>query len=352
MTTPSDFATRRDAASVGALEFRRDLETLYADIYTPDVKAALYALAPLDADRQALMAARIARRADRARDRARITFLDPAARLAARPSPLQDARDGAFAGSEIPRDLQRQWIQGTGPAAKPGRAVGAEHPQRRLRAAVGRRRLDVRRRGRARPGVDDVARQPAEPEAGDPSRRRCSCAAAEQVAGEMNRWAAGLLRPPDRRRLAGAARLHDDHLPRPRPAPRRSARPPRPTAPASRPRSSTPSLYVVNNQARCAAAARRIVLYLPKIQTAEEAALWNDILIGARAPSGLPPARSRPTCSSSSSRPCFQLMEIRAALGAAFRRLQHRPLGLHQQRVRCDGLGSRRSSIRTSTRSR
>ena len=30
---------------------------------------------------------------------------------------------------------------------------------------------------------------------------------------------------------------------------------------------------------------------------------------------------------------CFQLMEIRAALGAALRRLQHRPLGLHQQRL-------------------
>ena len=35
----------------------------------------------------------------------------------------------------------------------------------------------------------------------------------------------------------------------------------------------------------------------------------------------------------------YQLMEIRAALGAALRRLQHRPLGLHQQRGRRDGLG-------------
>ena len=85
-----------------------------------------------------------------------------------------DARDGRFAGSEIPPDLQRQWIQGTGPAAKPHAPVGEEHPQRRLRAAVGRRRLDVRRRGRARPGLDDVARQPAEPEAGHPPRPACS----------------------------------------------------------------------------------------------------------------------------------------------------------------------------------
>ena len=36
---------------------------------------------------------------------------------------MQDARDGAFVGSEIPHDLQRQWIQGTGPAAKPDAPV-------------------------------------------------------------------------------------------------------------------------------------------------------------------------------------------------------------------------------------
>src|SRR6185295_4649378 len=36
---------------------------------------------------------------------------------------VQDARNGAFTGSEIPPDLQRQWIQGTGPAARPGAPV-------------------------------------------------------------------------------------------------------------------------------------------------------------------------------------------------------------------------------------
>src|SRR4029450_2133590 len=34
-----------------------------------------------------------------------------------------DAREGKFIGSEIPRDLRRQWIQGTGPAARPGATV-------------------------------------------------------------------------------------------------------------------------------------------------------------------------------------------------------------------------------------
>ena len=36
---------------------------------------------------------------------------------------MQDARDGTFVGSEIPADLQRQWIQGTGPGAKPGAPI-------------------------------------------------------------------------------------------------------------------------------------------------------------------------------------------------------------------------------------
>ena len=69
-------------------------------------------------------------------------------------------------GAVVPSDLQRQWIQGTGPATRPRSATASGSAQRRLRAAFGRRRLDVRRRGRARPGRDDVARQPAQPQAG------------------------------------------------------------------------------------------------------------------------------------------------------------------------------------------
>jgi dipeptidase len=48
----------------------------------------------------------------------------------------------------------------------------------------------------------------------------------------------------------------------------------------------------------------------------------------------------------------YQLMEIRAALRQHFRRLQHRPLGLHQQRRPTRWRGIRPSSIRTSTPSR
>src|SRR5438552_4604819 len=105
------------------LEIRGNLETAYADVFTPEAVAALEALAGLDADRKAVMSARIERRAARARNKQRIAFLDPQATIARTKIKVQDARDGAFTGGEIPKDLQRQWIQGTGPAAKPDAPV-------------------------------------------------------------------------------------------------------------------------------------------------------------------------------------------------------------------------------------
>src|SRR5262245_3571470 len=105
------------------LEIRGNLENAYLDVFTSEAMAALEALAGLDADRKAVMAARIERRAARARDKQRIAFLDPQATIARTRIRVQDARAGAFIGSEIPKDLQRQWIQGTGPAAKPNAPV-------------------------------------------------------------------------------------------------------------------------------------------------------------------------------------------------------------------------------------
>src|SRR5437763_2500800 len=100
------------------LEIRGHLENAYADVFTPEAVAALEVLVGLDADRKAVMAARIERRAARARNKERITFLDPQATIARTTIKVHEARAGNFQGSEIPRDLQRQWIQGTGPAAK------------------------------------------------------------------------------------------------------------------------------------------------------------------------------------------------------------------------------------------
>src|ERR1700674_2619430 len=101
------------------LQIRHALETVYPDILTADALAALEALAHFDRDRRDLMAARIARRSARATHRERLGFLNPTSLIPRTRLSVQDARDGKFAGGAIPLDLQRQWIQGTGPAAKP-----------------------------------------------------------------------------------------------------------------------------------------------------------------------------------------------------------------------------------------
>ena len=121
MTISSNsYSSRTDARP---LEFRRDLDRLYPDLYTADIKAALAELAHLDGDRQELMTARLRRRADRARNHERLSFLDPGASIPRTALTVADARKGAFAGSDIPADLRRQWIQGTGPAARPNAPV-------------------------------------------------------------------------------------------------------------------------------------------------------------------------------------------------------------------------------------
>src|SRR6185436_10343366 len=106
-----------------ALQIRGDLERTYRDVCTPAAMAALAALAPLNESRRALMAARIQRRAARASERKRITFLDPGMRIPGTDLTVQNARDGMFTGSEVPAQLRRQWIQGTGPATKPNAPV-------------------------------------------------------------------------------------------------------------------------------------------------------------------------------------------------------------------------------------
>ena len=52
-----------------------------------------------------------------------MTFLDPESFIPRTKIKVQDARDGKFEGAVIPADLQRQWIQGTGPAAKPNASL-------------------------------------------------------------------------------------------------------------------------------------------------------------------------------------------------------------------------------------
>ena len=105
------------------MTIRDNLNEAYNDVYTADVLSALTALAPFNKRIKAVMAARMERRAARYRDKTRINFPDPDSRIPGTDILVQDARAGRFDGAVIPPDLQRQWIQGTGPAAKPNAPV-------------------------------------------------------------------------------------------------------------------------------------------------------------------------------------------------------------------------------------
>jgi malate synthase len=75
---------------------------------------------------------------------------------------------------------------------------------------------------------------------------------------------------------------------------------------------------VVNNQARLRQAGASVVLYLPKIQTAEEAGFWNRLLTELEQQLALPVGTIKVYVLVEQVEASFQLMEIRAALGRHF----------------------------------
>src|ERR1041385_7597384 len=101
------------------LVFRNGVLDAYPDVFTPSALQALELLAPFNEDRRELMNRRIANRLMRQRNRERIGFLDPNQLIPRTTITVQSAREGKFEGSEVPADLKRQWIQGTGPATRP-----------------------------------------------------------------------------------------------------------------------------------------------------------------------------------------------------------------------------------------
>src|SRR5262245_34285121 len=298
------------------LEIRGTLEATYPDVFTPDALAALAALAPLDAARKAVMKARIARRAARVRDRRRLAFLDPQSVIPRTQIKVQDAREGRFVESEIPGDLRRQWIQGTGPAARPGATVetalrniayallsGADGWMFDGEDALGQvssMSLDNQRNLKLAIHRDAVFLE-----------------VAEQVAGEMNTWARGFfgrdIIADWKKQLdfttkifrARGLHLDDRHV--------KHA-----TGESFSASIADLTLYVVNNHQRLRQAGSSIVLYLPKIQTAEEAALWNDMLSALESHLGLAAGTIKVYVLVEQIEACFQLMEIRAALGPHF----------------------------------
>src|SRR5438477_7399599 len=175
------------------LEIRGILRSQYADVYTPEALDALDALAPLDADRKAIMAARIDLRAARARSKRRLAFLDPHSTIPRTTIRVQDARDGRFVGSEIPRDLQRQWIQGTGPAARPN--TGVERSIRNIAYALLSGADGWMFDGEDALGqVSTMSLDNQRNLALAIHRAPVFMSAAERVAAEMNEWSRGFLK--------------------------------------------------------------------------------------------------------------------------------------------------------------
>ena len=186
--------------------------------------------------------------------------------------------------------------------------------------------------------VDDVAGQSAQPQTGDSPRP--GIPEGGRAGGRRNESVgAGLFRPADRRRLDEAARFHDQDLPAPRSPPRRPAHPPR----RRRQLLGVDRRHdAVHRQQPRAAARRR---FLAGALPAEDSNRRGGGAV-ERHPGG---ARSAP---GPGRRHDQGLRAGRAARGGvsadgdprrprqALHRLQYRPLGLHQQRLGRDGVGS------------
>ena len=298
------------------LEFGDGILAAYADVLTPAALAALEALAPLDRARREVMATRNERRRVRARDGRSIGFLDPEALIARTAIRVGDAREGRFEGAEIPADLRRQWIQGTGPATRPRASVqaGLRNVAYALLSGADGWMFDGEDAlGQTECMALDNQRNLRIAFAHDP----LFLGVAEQVAGEMNAWAEGFLGRPIidewrgqldvTTRIFRARGLHlDDRHVRWTDATGFSAS------------IVDLVLYVVSNHAALGAEGRSVVLYLPKIQTAGEAALWRELLASLEAHLGLPAGTIRVYVLVEQLEAAFQLMEIRAALGIHF----------------------------------
>ena len=298
------------------ITIRANLQELYHDIYTPEVLSALSALSHFNADIKTVMAARLKRRAERQQQKKRISFLDPDTSIPRTNINVKDAREGKFEGTIIPRDLQRQWIQGTGPAAKPNAPV--ENSIRNVAYA-----LLSGADGWMFDGEDALGQINA---MSLDNQRNLKLAihkdavfmdVAAKVASEMNRWATGFLgreiisdwkeQLNFTTKIFRARGLHLDD---------RHIRDERGVAMAASIVDLV--LYVVNNYKALQKEGSSIVLYLPKIQTAEEAALWNDIMNVLERQIGLEPGAIKVYVLVEQLEATYQLMEIRAALGKHF----------------------------------
>jgi malate synthase len=302
--------------SAKGITIRDNLREIYADVYTAETLASLYVLAPFNKRIKDAMAARLKRRAERQANKARIGFLDHNGTIPGTNIKVADARDGRFEGSVIPKDLQRQWIQGTGPAAKPN--APTENSIRNVAYA-----LLSGADGWMFDGEDALGQISS---MSLDNQRNLKLAihkdpmflsVAERVADEMNKWGNDFfgrkiiedwktqLEFTTKIFRARGLHLDDRHI--------KDA-----DGVALAASIVDVSLYVTNNHKALERNASSVVLYLPKIQTAGEAALWNEMLNALEDHLKLGRGTIKVYVLVEQLEATFQLMEIRAALGKHF----------------------------------
>lgn len=295
---------------------RDNFKEVYKDVYTPEVLSALSSLAHFNSKIKELMAKRMKRRAERQKNKQRITFLDPESYIPQTNIKVQDAREGKFEGAVIPADLQRQWIQGTGPAAKPNTPLESSIRNvayALLSGADGWMFDGEDALGQINTMSLDNQRNLKLAISKDPLFLKI----AEVVAAEMNRWSMdffgrGIITNWQEQlnfttKIFRARGLHldDRHI--------------RDTKGVAMAASLVDViLYVVNNYQALHKTGSSVVLYLPKIQTAGEAALWNEMLTALETHLELPVGTIKVYVLVEQLEATYQLMEIRAALGKHF----------------------------------
>ena len=295
---------------------RDNLGEQYSDIYTPGVLTALNVMMPFNAEIKELMKVRVLKRLHRIENKEPIDFLPSNNTIPGSEILVNDAREGRFEGSLIPEDLQRQWIQGTGPAAKPNAPV--ESSLRNVAYALlsgadgwmfdGEDAL-----GQITTMSLDNQRSLKLAIQRDPRFLKV----AKQIASDMNSWGESFFGKPIvdnwREQLeyttlifrARGLHLDDRHL--------RNSK-----GEALAASIADLCLFVVNNFQELRKRRSSIVLYLPKIQTAEEAALWNRMLTALEKHLDLEEGSIKVYVLVEQLEATFQLMEIRAVLGKHF----------------------------------
>lgn len=292
------------------------LKEKYSDIFPKAVLGAIDHLLPLNDEIHKIIQDRDQNRLRRQKEREYIDFLAEEEVIPYANLKVKDIRKGNFVGSSIPVDLQRQWIQGTGPAARPN--VNVEKNLRNVSYAllsgadgwmfdcedalgqVGSMSLDHQRSLKMAIG-----------------RKPLFLEVAEKVATEMNAWSLRQLGraivPNWKEQLdfttvicrARGLHLDDRHF----------------RTLTGKPLSASLvdlALFVANNYTDLVDRGNSIVLYLPKIQTAVEAAIWNQLLNHLEQYLQLNSGTIKAYVLVEQLEATFQLMEIRACLGNHF----------------------------------